>query len=345
MILSRVWYVLLGLAVAVALYVVYIAVGQYDRQGDPRAEGGPRVRQPDRGVGAQDRRAPQARRAARRQRRLGAAAGARRGERPQGRQGPQTRAEASAKKALTGVNEAIPADWRDDALFAVDRDGRVVAELGFERSNGNDEFELGGYPAVNDALHGWLRDDMWLLGSKMYVRRGAPGGVRRHAAPGGRHRRPQGGRPADSRRTSPNGRAPTSRSTRTARASRRRRRRGVRRGEARRGRGRPGQDRRQDVRRRRALRGAHAHRRPRRHVRAPRRRRLDAGGGFAVVRAQGAARRADGLSQQRRRQGQGQRALAAARRRRRSWRALRRRAHRLRAHAARCASSSCRPSG
>ena len=32
MILSRVWYVILGLAVAVALYVVYVAVGQYNRQ-------------------------------------------------------------------------------------------------------------------------------------------------------------------------------------------------------------------------------------------------------------------------------------------------------------------------
>ena len=32
MILSRVWYVLLGLAVAACLYVVFIAVGQYERQ-------------------------------------------------------------------------------------------------------------------------------------------------------------------------------------------------------------------------------------------------------------------------------------------------------------------------
>src|ERR1700722_2008658 len=32
MILSRVWYVLLGVAVAAALYVVYVAVGQYNRQ-------------------------------------------------------------------------------------------------------------------------------------------------------------------------------------------------------------------------------------------------------------------------------------------------------------------------
>src|SRR5208283_4231463 len=32
MVLSRVWYVLLGVAVAVALYVVYVAVGEYDRR-------------------------------------------------------------------------------------------------------------------------------------------------------------------------------------------------------------------------------------------------------------------------------------------------------------------------
>jgi hypothetical protein len=54
-------------------------------------------------------------------------------------------------------------------LFAVDRDGQVVAVLGYDQVQGNDDFELGGYPAVNDALHGWLRDDVWLLGSKMYV--------------------------------------------------------------------------------------------------------------------------------------------------------------------------------
>ncbi len=45
-----------------------------------------------------------------------------------------------------------------------------MGQVGFDQLlNGNDDFELGGYPAVNDALHGWLRDDVWLLGSKMYV--------------------------------------------------------------------------------------------------------------------------------------------------------------------------------
>src|SRR5579864_6277674 len=32
MILSRLWYVLLGLTVAVALYVLYLAAGEYERQ-------------------------------------------------------------------------------------------------------------------------------------------------------------------------------------------------------------------------------------------------------------------------------------------------------------------------
>src|SRR5258708_8407817 len=79
------------------------------------------------------------------------------------------KSKADARKALGTINDAIPADFRCDAVFAVDRDGRVVAEVGFEPVAGNEDFELGGYPAVNDALHGWLRDDVWVLGRKMYA--------------------------------------------------------------------------------------------------------------------------------------------------------------------------------
>jgi hypothetical protein len=168
MILSRVWYVLLGLAVAVAMYVVYIAVGQYDRQATRALKEGlasdsqtvewalkidARRRLDALLAGSVDSTLQQA---------LVAANGSRDGKVPEA-------AKASAKKALGTVNDAIPADWRDDALFAVDRDGQVVAVMGFDQVQGNDDFELGGYPAVNDALHGWLRDDVWLLGSKMYV--------------------------------------------------------------------------------------------------------------------------------------------------------------------------------
>jgi hypothetical protein len=168
MILSRVWYVVLGLAVAVALYVVFIAVGQYDRQATRALKEGlasdsqtvewalkidARRRLDALLAGSVDSTLQQA---------LIAANGSRDPKLPEA-------VKTSAKKALGAVSEAIPADWRDDVLFAVDRDGQVVAELGYDQVNGNDEFELGGYPAVNDALHGWLRDDVWLLGSKMYV--------------------------------------------------------------------------------------------------------------------------------------------------------------------------------
>lgn len=168
MILSRVWYVLLGVAVAVALYVVYVAVGQYNRQTTRALREGlasdsqtvewalkidARRRIDALLVGSVDATLQQA---------LIGANSAHEGRVPD-------KAKADAKKALAAINENIPADWRDDALFAVDRDGQVVAETGYDAAVGNDDFELGGYPAVNDALHGWLRDDIWTLGSKMYV--------------------------------------------------------------------------------------------------------------------------------------------------------------------------------
>jgi hypothetical protein len=169
MILSRVWYVLLGIAVFVALYVVYVAVGQYERQAIHALKEGlasdsqtvewalkidARRRLDALLAGAVD---PALQGA------LVAADAAKDGKVPEKPKG-------DAKKALDTINQAIPADWRPDALFAVDRDGHVVGQVGFDQLlAGSEEFELGGYPAVNDALHGWLRDDVWLLGSKMYV--------------------------------------------------------------------------------------------------------------------------------------------------------------------------------
>lgn len=50
-------------------------------------------------------------------------------------------------------------------LFAVDARGRVVGHVNFDRANQvkDETFELGGFPVVADALHGWLRDDTWVL--------------------------------------------------------------------------------------------------------------------------------------------------------------------------------------
>ncbi|HEV3189511.1 MAG TPA: MXAN_5187 family protein [Polyangiaceae bacterium] len=167
MILSRVWYVVLGVAVAVALYVVYVAVGQYNRQ---------TVRALKEGLASDSQTLEWALKIDAR-RRLDAllvgsvdlalrqalvTANASTGKVPDK---PRT----EAKKALAGIADSIPVDWRNDALFAVDRNGTVVAEIGYDVVVGNEDFELGGYPAVNDALHGWLRDDVWVLGNKMYA--------------------------------------------------------------------------------------------------------------------------------------------------------------------------------
>jgi CHASE4 domain len=65
--------------------------------------------------------------------------------------------------ALKKVNAAIPADQAFDAVFAVDQHGRVVAHLGYEQASGNVNFELGGYPVVADALRGYIRDDTLVL--------------------------------------------------------------------------------------------------------------------------------------------------------------------------------------
>jgi hypothetical protein len=65
----------------------------------------------------------------------------------------------AALKALTKLNADVPADLAFDALWAVDGNGRVIAAIGIVHS---EDWELGGYPVVADALHGWIRDDAWI---------------------------------------------------------------------------------------------------------------------------------------------------------------------------------------
>lgn len=65
--------------------------------------------------------------------------------------------------ALKAANAKAPEDLKFDAVFAVDQHGRVVAQLGYQQAMGMDDFELGGYPVVADALHGYIRDDTLVL--------------------------------------------------------------------------------------------------------------------------------------------------------------------------------------
>ncbi|MCC6214581.1 MAG: hypothetical protein IT376_06910 [Polyangiaceae bacterium] len=66
---------------------------------------------------------------------------------------------AELRKENAGIDE----EFGFDAIFAVDQHGRVVAHLGYDQASGLEDFELGGYPVVADALHGYIRDDTLVL--------------------------------------------------------------------------------------------------------------------------------------------------------------------------------------
>jgi hypothetical protein len=72
-------------------------------------------------------------------------------------------ARAKLTDALKRVSAQIPKELAFDSIFAVDQHGRVVASLGYVQASGNEDFELGGYPIVADALHGYVRDDTLVL--------------------------------------------------------------------------------------------------------------------------------------------------------------------------------------
>lgn len=73
-----------------------------------------------------------------------------------------------ADEALAKLVAKVPEDYTFDAVFAVDRHGRVVGQYGFEQTRNNADFELGGYPVVADALHGYIRDDIFVW-DRMYT--------------------------------------------------------------------------------------------------------------------------------------------------------------------------------
>ncbi len=163
MLLSRFWYVVLSLVLVAGLYVVFLAVGQYDRRNAVAMNEGlasdsqviswqlqidARRRLDALLIGSVDKGVQDA---------LVSASGKDPVPRP---------AKDAAKRALSSIAEKLPADYKEDALFAVDRDGRVVGQFGFDMAT--EDMELGGYPAVFDALHGYLRDDTWVFGGKMY---------------------------------------------------------------------------------------------------------------------------------------------------------------------------------
>jgi CHASE4 domain len=166
MLLSRFWYAVLAILLSLALYVVYVAVGQYNRRNAVAMNEGLASDSQTVGWALQiDARRrldlllpgsvdPTVRSS------LAAANGKDMEKVPQ-------KAKDDARKALGDIQGKF-SDYRPDAIFAVDRDGRVIAQVGYDAVSSNDHFELGGYPAVFDALHGYLRDDTWVWGGKIY---------------------------------------------------------------------------------------------------------------------------------------------------------------------------------
>jgi hypothetical protein len=164
MILSRIWYVILALLLAAAYYVVSLAVGQYNRRNAVAME---------EELKADSQVVSWALQVDARRRldvMLLAAVDPGVAKAIRGANGKENIPPASkqeARKALEAFNEKLPAEYKNDVLFATDREGRLVAQIGYDAVNAFPEFELGGYAAVFDALHGFLRDDTWVWGGKL----------------------------------------------------------------------------------------------------------------------------------------------------------------------------------
>src|SRR5450432_2133319 len=161
MLLSRFWYVLLGLLLGLAIFVMSIATSMYNRAG-ARALG-EALSSDSQVVGWFLR--DDARQRSGRLIQFGVdpdiAKYLQRSTDAEGKVPDEARDKLLA--ALKKVNASIPKDDQFDAVFAVDQSGRVVAYLGYEQASGMSDFELGGYPVVADALRGYVRDDTLIL--------------------------------------------------------------------------------------------------------------------------------------------------------------------------------------
>lgn len=163
MLLSRFWYAVLAILAALAVAVVILAVGQYNRRAQvamtEELAADTQVVKWAMQIDARHRLDALLIIALEKGVQDGCVAA-------NGQDKIPAKARDEAKKALS--LEKVPADFRPDAVFVVDRDGRLVAQVGYDRAQTFEDFELGGYAAVNDALHGYLRDDTWVWGGQLY---------------------------------------------------------------------------------------------------------------------------------------------------------------------------------
>ena len=164
MILSRIWYVILAILLAAAYYVVALAVGQYNRRNKTAMEETVRA---DAQVVSWQLQIDARRRLDNLFLASGDPATAKALRAVNGKEQIAPGAREDGVKALHAFNEKLPPESKNDVLFLTDREGRLVSQVGYDQVNGFPEFELGGYPAVFDSLHGFLRDDVWVWGGKI----------------------------------------------------------------------------------------------------------------------------------------------------------------------------------
>jgi hypothetical protein len=167
MIASRFWFGLLGLALSGATLILYLAISMHDRLG---------VRMVSEGLSADSRVVSwylknSAREGAAQLIRFAANDGVARSLATASRASDASEIDGALRRqlkaALTRVAGEIPKAEGFDAVFAVAQSGEVVAHIGFEQAANLPDFELGGYPVVADALHGYVRDDT-LLFDRLY---------------------------------------------------------------------------------------------------------------------------------------------------------------------------------
>lgn len=164
MILSRIWYVILAILLAAAYYVVALAVGQYNRRNqaamDETIKADSQVVKWSLEVDAR-----------RRLDVLLLASGDKEVIKAIKNANAKDPIPPASKNdganAVREFNDKKTGDFKFDAIFLADREGRLVAQVGYDSLNAFPDFELGGYPAVFDALHGFVRDDTWVLGGKI----------------------------------------------------------------------------------------------------------------------------------------------------------------------------------
>jgi hypothetical protein len=156
---SRFWFGLLGLALSGALLVAFLAISMHDRLG---------VRMVSEGLSADSRVVSwylrnEAREGAAQLIRFAANDTIARSLAEVSRASEGAEIDSGkrrqVKSALTRIASEMPKGEGFDAVFAVAQSGEVVAHIGFDQATTLPDFELGGYPVVADALHGYVRDD------------------------------------------------------------------------------------------------------------------------------------------------------------------------------------------